>query len=293
VSLSLPQSAPWPPWAPLGEEEIAQVLTLANLGRDERFVDLGCGDGRVLDAALEAGALATGIEVRGELARAAQRRLARWGARARVLQQSFHTAELDADVVFVYLSPAALQRLSGRLACLPSGTRIITAWFPLPDWEASLELGNCQLYRLPVEKHPPLASTVGSWASPAILCFLPPRGGFLVTATIRHPPGPVRVVASASVEELAELSLGADNVHSPTRVAVDLVFEPRSLGTKLSGTLSSPIAGECQLLCLYHSDGWGYWPVDAALIRRVLTRLDFAASVSLESADARDRLCGD
>lgn len=274
MTRSATPSSPWPFWAPLREDEVGQALALAALGRDERFLDLGCGDGRVLEAALEAGAIVTGIEVQPELARAAQRRLQPWGDRVRILEQSFHTAELDADVVFAYLSPSVLQRLSPKLEQLPMRTRIVTAWFPVPDWKIALRRGNCHLYRIPPEHTSHPLAGGGSWASPGILCFLPPQGKFLVTAELNQPPGPVHVEASPSIAELAELRIGADALDSPARVAVDVVFDGRPPGTIVSGTLSAPAAGECRLFCLYHPDTSGYWPLDAAMCSRVLTRFN-------------------
>ena len=267
-------SVAWPFWAPLGDDEIGQVLALAALGRNERFLDLGCGDGRVLEAALRAGATATGIEVQAELARAAERRLAPWGDRARILEQNFHTADLEADVVFAFLSPAVLQRLSPKLARLAPGTRIVTAWFPVPGWKVVLRRGNCHLYRVPPDRTAPPIAAEGSWASPGILCFLPPRGEFLVTAELHQPPGPVHVEASPSIAEMARLRIGADAVDSPASVAVDVVFDPRPPGTIVSGTLSAPAAGECRLFCLYHPNSSGYWPLDAAMCSRVLVQFD-------------------
>jgi SAM-dependent methyltransferase len=250
-----------------------QVLALAALRPDERFLDLGCGDGRVLEAALRAGAIATGIEIQPELARAAERRLGPWGDRVRIREQSFHAADLDADVVFAFLSPSVLQRLSPRLDRLAPGTRIVTAWFPIPDWSVTLRRGNCHLYRLPREPASPVPGS-GSWASPGILCFLPPRGQFLVTAEIVHPPGPVHVEASPSIAELAQVRIGADAVDSPARVAIDLVFDPRPPGTIVQGTLSAPAAGECRLFCLYHPDSRGYWPLDAEMCSRASAQFD-------------------
>jgi hypothetical protein len=264
----------WPFWAPLGQEEIGQALLLAAPGRDERFIDLGCGDGRVMEAALKAGAVVTGIELEAELVQAAERRLASWADRARILEQSFYTAELEADIVFAYLSPSVLQRLSPRLAQLAPGTRVVTAWFPIPDWKIVRRQGNCHLYRVPPERISPSLAGDGSWASPGILCFLPPRTKFLVTAELYLPPGPVRVERSPSIAGVSELRTGADAVALPTRVAVDLVFDPRPPGTLVCGTLSAQSAGECRLFCLYQPDCNGYWPLDAEMCSRVQSQFD-------------------
>lgn len=268
IGVRLP-ARPSPFFAPLDEVEIGHAMALGGVGSGMLFLDLGCGDGRVMEAALERGAAANGVELDLELARAARRRLARFGDRARVQVEDFYSADLSADVVFAYVTPATLQRLSPRLAELDPGTRIVTAWFPVPGWSTSSYLGNCHLFEAPVDSTPIARHSAAGWASPGILCFLPPNDRFLVTAELTHLPGPVQVEPSPALTRIANVSLGAEAVDVQHPVAVDIVFEGRPPGTMVAGTLVSTDAQTCELFCYYHPDDRGYWPLDVATCERV------------------------
>lgn len=269
----------WPFWAPSGAEEIEQALDLAELQPEEHFLDLGCGDGRVMEAALKAGAVVTGLEVDPVIARSARRRLAAWGDRAHVYEQTFFESRLEADVVFAYLSPSVLQRLAPQLARLAAGTRLVTEWFAVPQWIPAATRGNCWLYRLPADHRPGPVDGDASWTSAGILCALSCRGDFLVTAELDHPPGEVRVVTHGGIRELVTIRTGTDAVESGARVAVDIVFAARPQGTIVTGTLSAQQVGECELFGYYHPDSRGYWPLDATLCDRVRSRFPFGEAV--------------
>lgn len=51
------------PWFPTRAVDVSSFLELAQLRPGEIFYDLGCGDGRLLAAASQAGATAIGLEV--------------------------------------------------------------------------------------------------------------------------------------------------------------------------------------------------------------------------------------
>lgn len=263
---------PWPFWAGLGDAAIDDALTLAQIGGGQSFVDLGCGDGRVMEAALLRGATATGVELDPGLARGARRRLAPWGDRARVIERSFFGGAFAADVVFAYLSPAVLQRLAPQLAAMPAGTRVVTASFPIPGWVPTEQAGAAWLYRLPAQPRSPRVIPQASWRSQGILCALPTRGEYLVTAEVDHPPGPITVSVQGAVGDYVRLRTGAEAVgRGGGRVAVDAVFAARPAGTVMTGALVAG-AGTCELLCYHHPEAWGYWPLDAGLCEQVWAR---------------------
>lgn len=126
------------PWVPARKKDIARFIKLAKIKTDERVYDLGCGDGRVLEAAARAGARATGFEISlfpYFLARLRARNLP--NNQMRVLYKNFWRADLrDADVVYVFLMTKIFKKLTTKLIKeLRPGTRVISYVFKIPGWE--------------------------------------------------------------------------------------------------------------------------------------------------------------
>ncbi len=127
------------PWVPSPKEYLLKILEMANIKPDERFYDLGCGDGRVVIlAARNFGARATGIEL------AIPRYISAFFVclvsktpKANiVLGNLFNHNISDADIIYVYGMPHALEkRLSQKLVqeC-KSGTRVISFMFEIKGW---------------------------------------------------------------------------------------------------------------------------------------------------------------
>ncbi len=123
---------------PTPDRVIEIALDRLVLRPGDRFMDLGCGDGRVLIAAAQRGYDATGCEADTRLAAHAAARVARVGpGRARVALGSFtHPGTLkllglgEARGVFLFLQPWALDQVMPLLkAGLPAGARIASYAF--------------------------------------------------------------------------------------------------------------------------------------------------------------------
>lgn len=159
LALALPAAwVLWPiairnaPYVATPPGAIRQALRLAEVKPGERVVDLGAGLGRVLRlAAWEFGAVGYGVELdpgRVWLAR----RLNRLGGlegRIELEQGDMFTAPLgQADVVFLFLCPAAMGALAPKLRQeLRPGSRIVSRGFVLPGWQPASQEGQCYLYR--------------------------------------------------------------------------------------------------------------------------------------------------
>ncbi len=107
-------------------EIIGSVFDRLDLQPKELLVDLGCGGGNVLHAALVRGARALGIERNPELFRAAQQALKTWPDNVlSLLCQDFLQTDCEwghADIAYATtarFTPKVLRRLAGRL-CDPS-----------------------------------------------------------------------------------------------------------------------------------------------------------------------------
>lgn len=135
------------PFNPTPAAVVERVLDELQVGAADRFVDLGCGDGRVLVAAAGRGvAQCVGVEYDPKLAARAQGRLDQLPPSTRehcsVTCGRAQDASLDdATVAFLYLLPAGLKELQERLdAFLDRGGRIASHTFSLSWREPSTVL---------------------------------------------------------------------------------------------------------------------------------------------------------
>lgn len=228
----------WPFWAATSDDRIDSAFDLAQLRPGERFVDLGCGDGRVLlRAARERGAIVLGVELDSALAAQARALLEDNGIAATVVEADIAEAPLEADVVFAYLSPATLQRLVPRLQRLGPGTRVVTTGYAVPGWVAAAESPGCYLYRLPVVVREVDRDRRG-WATPGLLISLRPGVQSLVTAKLHHPGGTVALRLDSTLGGVAAARAGADVAEAGDEVVVDLRFGPLPEGTALEGSVA-------------------------------------------------------
>ncbi len=102
----------------------------------ELFLDLGCGDGRVLrEASRRYGVRAIGFEV--NLLAYLAAKLRSFGCKSvHVRWSDFWKEDLrHADVIFCYLFPDVMERLAKKLeAELHPGSKVVSCNFPLPGW---------------------------------------------------------------------------------------------------------------------------------------------------------------
>lgn len=124
------------PWVPTFRKDLDRALKLADLKAGETFVDLGCGDGRVVIVAAEKfGADASGYEI--ALPMILVLMLRRRRERVRFFYKSLFEADLSkADVVYLFGTPPTLRgQLTAKLEReLRPGARVVSYAFPLDGW---------------------------------------------------------------------------------------------------------------------------------------------------------------
>jgi len=247
----------WPFWVPTPPSRIEQALDLAELGPGERFVDLGCGDGRVLLAAAQRGAIVTGVELDASRAAEARRGLEVGGVTGVVVHADFGEHDLSgADVVFAFLSPATLQRLGPKLTRLDPGTRIVTVEFGVVGWQPAQVEKQCFLYRMPPRSAP--AERPG-WASEGAVAGLRAGTTTLTATKLHHPAGRVEVSADAELGAFITVHTGTDVLDAPSAVAVDLRWSAREPGTVASGIIDCAAIGALAVFGIYTEGETGWW----------------------------------
>lgn len=143
-ALALLGSAVWAffsgsPWSPTRRQDWQRLMRVLNVQPNERVVELGCGDGRVSVAIAESShAFVTGVELSLSLVVAAKLRVLRHGVGQRVKirwRNFYHWDFRSPDVVFLYLTPRTLFRLSQIFTRqLRKNTRVISYAYPIPGW---------------------------------------------------------------------------------------------------------------------------------------------------------------
>jgi tRNA G37 N-methylase Trm5 len=121
-------------------EVVSAMLHMAEVGKGDVIYDLGCGDGRIVIAAVRAGA-ARGVCVEIDRHLIAEARAnaerARVSDRIRFVQGDLFKVPIsEATVVTLYLLPTVNQKLRPRLlAELRPGTRVVSHDFDMGDWK--------------------------------------------------------------------------------------------------------------------------------------------------------------
>jgi SAM-dependent methyltransferase len=119
---------------------IDRMLEIANLKSGEMLYDLGCGDGRILVAAVKKfGAKAVGVEMSEPLVKQAKNNLQSQGIQdqARVIQGDMMLVDVSgAQVVALYLLTDTNELLKPKLEKeLKAGSRVVSLEFKVRGWK--------------------------------------------------------------------------------------------------------------------------------------------------------------
>lgn len=128
------------PWVPARAKDKKSILRALGLRSGEKLYDLGCGDGWLSVEAGRTGVKVVGYEISLPLFMWAwiKSRLMSGTERPKIKFGDFWHADLsDADVIYVFLMPKAMERLRIKLEtqCRP-GTRVVSYVFGVPGWVA-------------------------------------------------------------------------------------------------------------------------------------------------------------
>ncbi|HSX53026.1 MAG TPA: hypothetical protein VLF90_01495 [Patescibacteria group bacterium] len=122
------------PWLPTRRRDVAQLLDDTNLRKGQIFLELGCGDGRLVAAAAKRGAIATGYEINPLLWFIAVLRTVRYYPRAKIHLGSFWPVDLaKADVVMIFLIQRFMKRFENKAQKqMKHGATLVSYVYRLP-----------------------------------------------------------------------------------------------------------------------------------------------------------------
>jgi SAM-dependent methyltransferase len=130
--------APLVRYEPSPEPVVEAMTQLAAVKPGDVVYDLGCGDGRIVIAAARLGARAVCVDIDPVRIADAQENARSAGVAEHI---RFRTEDLfgvdlgDATVVMLFLSPDFNRKLRPRLQALSPGTRIVSHWHDMGDWQ--------------------------------------------------------------------------------------------------------------------------------------------------------------
>jgi predicted O-methyltransferase YrrM len=132
--------APDVPYEPTPHNVVAQMLQLAQVRDADVVYDLGCGDGRIVIAAIkDTGARGVCVDIDPERIREARANAASAGVidRMRFLEQDLFLTDIgEATVVMLFLWPEVNLKLRPKLwRELRRGTRVISYVHDMGDWK--------------------------------------------------------------------------------------------------------------------------------------------------------------
>ncbi len=126
------------PWVPTRRDDLTTIIDTLKLTKESVFYDIGCGDGRLVIAAAEQSARATGLEISLLPYLLAQIRRLFSPARSRVqirYKNLWHTDLTDATHIYFFLMPEMFPRLMAKLKKeLKPGSIAVSYVWPLPQW---------------------------------------------------------------------------------------------------------------------------------------------------------------
>jgi len=133
------------PYVPSPEDVVKRMLELTEVRSGDIVYDLGCGDGRILIAAVESfGAKeAIGYEISEDVYKKALQQVAKVTLQERItiINKDFFEADLSrANVITLYLNNFTNEKLRPKLEkeALP-GTRIVSHDFSISNWRPIIQ----------------------------------------------------------------------------------------------------------------------------------------------------------
>ncbi|MEK7619425.1 MAG: hypothetical protein AAB416_04315 [Patescibacteria group bacterium] len=138
------------PFVPSTKARVESLLALSGMRPGDTVVDIGSGDGRIVIACAQAGAIAHGYEINPLLVWWSRRRIRALGLgdRATIFATNFWRVDFsDYDIIFLYSIHTVMKPLELFLKPqLKKGARVVVSGATFPNWKPSHEGGGVSVY---------------------------------------------------------------------------------------------------------------------------------------------------
>lgn len=136
------------PFAAISKGKINTMLKLLNPSKGKKFLDLGSGDGRIVNEASKRVLKAYGYEINPLLVLISRYKLKKGGSNGRILLKDYWRENLaDFDYIAVWGLPHMMKRLEKKLLReLRPGTKVVSNHSKFPNWKAEKNENDVFLY---------------------------------------------------------------------------------------------------------------------------------------------------
>jgi len=136
------------PWVPARKKDMQGIIDDMKLRPGQTYIELGCGDGRLVKTAAKNGVTAIGYEINPVLFAVATIRNLRFRG-AHIRFGNFWKKDLSsADIVMAFLMPKFMERLDAKATSeLRPGSRLLCYIFPLPDKKPTIKRHHWFVYK--------------------------------------------------------------------------------------------------------------------------------------------------
>ncbi len=138
-------------YVPSRQDKIKKMIELADIKPGELACDLGCGDGRLVIALAQAGAVAHGYEINPFLVILAKLKIRKAGysSKAFIHWKNFWKEDFSKfDVIAIYGMNFIMKKLEKELkGNFRSGARVVSNAFPFPNWPPFQKTDRVYLYK--------------------------------------------------------------------------------------------------------------------------------------------------
>ena len=139
------------PFVPTSHEKVRKMMDLVDLKKDEKLIDLGSGDGRLVLAAAKECKQATGVEISPLLYWVSKSKKLKTGTKnATFIRDTLWNIDLsDYDVVSIYFIPHWMNKLKKKIKKeMKPGSRVVSHAFTFPDWQHTAKDGSIYIYKV-------------------------------------------------------------------------------------------------------------------------------------------------
>jgi len=138
------------PYVPSGWNRVKTMAELAQATEGQKTLDLGSGDGRVVIAMAQVGALAYGYEINPELIEKALENIvkAQVAKNAFILNKDYWNEDLSGfDIITIYGMTSVMKNLEKKLQKeLKPGSKVISNFFTFPNWPHTIKKDGIYVY---------------------------------------------------------------------------------------------------------------------------------------------------